>query len=172
MKKIILIAIISIFSGASYVQAQNAHTEHHHDDKNSVSHLLSVYYDIKDALVNGNSAQASARAVSFNETLKSVDKKTLSTKENEAFAVLQPKLANDAIKIAGSKKIEDQRIAFASFSNNMWDLLKSGDHFDEPAYQQYCPMKKTYWISNESDIKNPYYGKQMLTCGKTTETLK
>jgi hypothetical protein len=32
-------------------------------------------------------------------------------------------------------------------------------------------MKKATWLSETNAIKNPYYGKQMLTCGKTTETL-
>jgi len=26
-------------------------------------------------------------------------------------------------------------------------------------------MKKEYWISADSTVKNPYYGSQMLTCG-------
>jgi hypothetical protein len=29
-----------------------------------------------------------------------------------------------------------------------------------------------YWLSSEAVIKNPYYGKAMLTCGKVTETIK
>ncbi|MAQ74933.1 MAG: hypothetical protein CL613_01215 [Aquimarina sp.] len=31
-------------------------------------------------------------------------------------------------------------------------------------------MKKAYWLSKEKDIKNPYYGSSMLTCGKVAET--
>jgi len=42
---------------------------------------------------------------------------------------------------------------------------------DAPLYQQYCPMKKSYWLSKDAAIKNPYYGKQMLTCGKVSDTL-
>lgn len=174
MKKIIIAALISMFAGTAFAQIQNTDTKTQHEQaiKNPANQLLDTYYDIKDALINGNSSQASAKAVSFNEALKKVDVKTLSAKGKEAFAALQPKLVNDVQKIAGSKKSEDQRTVFASFSNNMWDLLKAQDHFDQPVYQQYCPMKKSYWISKESNIKNPYYGKQMLTCGKTTETLK
>jgi hypothetical protein len=33
-------------------------------------------------------------------------------------------------------------------------------------------MKKMYWLSSEAAIKNPYYGKMMLTCGSVTETIK
>jgi len=43
-------------------------------------------------------------------------------------------------------------------------------------YYQFCPMaidnKGAYWLSEESDIKNPYFGDAMLTCGETKETLK
>jgi hypothetical protein len=31
--------------------------------------------------------------------------------------------------------------------------------------------KGAFWISKEKGVKNPYYGKSMLTCGKVTETL-
>jgi hypothetical protein len=33
-------------------------------------------------------------------------------------------------------------------------------------------MAKKSWISESSTIKNPYFGKKMLTCGVTKETLK
>ena len=28
------------------------------------------------------------------------------------------------------------------------------------------------WVSKEADIKNPFFGSQMLGCGKTVETIK
>ena len=28
-----------------------------------------------------------------------------------------------------------------------------------------CPMKQKPWLQEGSDIKNPYYGSSMLTCG-------
>jgi hypothetical protein len=36
----------------------------------------------------------------------------------------------------------------------------------------YNDGKGANWLSKESTIKNPYYGSQMLTCGKTVETIK
>lgn len=32
--------------------------------------------------------------------------------------------------------------------------------------------KSANWLSKENPIKNPYYDSQMLTCGKTVETIK
>ncbi len=28
-----------------------------------------------------------------------------------------------------------------------------------------------YWLSKTSDIKNPYYGKKMLTCGEVKDSI-
>jgi len=38
-------------------------------------------------------------------------------------------------------------------------------------YRTYCPMKKSYWLSEAAAIKNPYYGSEMLTCGEVKQTL-
>ncbi len=43
---------------------------------------------------------------------------------------------------------------------------------EEPLYLDYCPMKKSSWLSNDKAIKNPYFGSSMLTCGSVKETLK
>jgi Cu(I)/Ag(I) efflux system membrane fusion protein len=28
-----------------------------------------------------------------------------------------------------------------------------------------------FWLSQEADIKNPYFGKEMLECGETVDSL-
>jgi len=35
-------------------------------------------------------------------------------------------------------------------------------------YEQFCPMYDggTAWLSTKEEIRNPYYGSQMLKCGK------
>ena len=62
-----------------------------------------------------------------------------------------------------------------SLSENMHDLMKSAK-LDIPVYYQHCPMyndgKGANWLSTENGVKNPYYGSQMLNCGKTIETIK
>ena len=41
-----------------------------------------------------------------------------------------------------------------------------------PVYVQYCPMAKGQWLSDEKEIKNPYYGNSMLTCGSVKSEIK
>ena len=73
-------------------------------------------------------------------------------------------------------KIDHQREHFMSLSNNLTTVVKTLKINEETAYSQFCPMandgKGAYWLSKEDKVKNPYYGKKMLTCGSVKETLK
>ncbi len=120
---------------------------------------LSNYLAVKNALVSSDSKAAARAAVIFQQGLK----------EDQNFAQKNDLLkATDLISQAGS--IDKQRAAFNDLSKIIWKVLKSSDKAGEPVYYQYCPMKKAYWLSKEKEIKNPYYGAAMLTCGSVVET--
>ncbi len=137
-----------------------------------LSRLLSQYYGIKNALVGSDANAAAIQAGEFLKTINSVDMKTLSEAGMKAFMSVQERLAFDAKHISETKEIAHQRDHFKSFSDNFYKLAKAVKLSDQPIYQSYCPMKKAYWLSSETAIKNPYYGNQMLTCGKVSDTIK
>lgn len=132
--------------------------------KTDPSQLLTIYYDIKDALVSGNANIASAKAEDFVKTLNSLDMNAFKEASREA-------LFKEGTVISNSKDLKEQRVIFAPFSDNMIALAKTVKLSTEPVYQQYCPMKKASWLSNQQKIKNPYYGSAMLTCGSVKATL-
>jgi hypothetical protein len=138
----------------------------------SLSQLLSLYYDVKNALVSSDASVAAAKAGEFVKTINGIDMNTLSPEEHNAFMPLHEKLTADAAAIAKTTNISAQREKFKTFSGNIYTLAKAVKLSDAPVYQEYCPMQKSYWLSSEAAIKNPYYGKQMLTCGKVTDTLQ
>ena len=80
-------------------------------------------------------------------------------------------LTADAKNISEIQDIKKQSELFKSLSKNTYELTKFSK-FTEPVYYQYCPMQDANWLSKENTIKNPYYGSQMLSCGKTVETFK
>jgi len=75
-----------------------------------------------------------------------------------------------------SDDIEKQRREFARFNLAFYKSLKMFGLDNETAYYQYCPManrdKGAYWLSEIKEIRNPYFGEDMLGCGETRETLK
>lgn len=134
--------------------------------------LLTSYYEVKNALVNSDADAASLKAKELLNAIKKVDDKTLKDNEKKSFEMLKDKLILDAEHISESKDIERQREYFSSLSTTIYSLAKSARLSDSPIYKEYCPMKKMFWLSNEESIKNPYYGKKMLSCGKVTDTIK
>jgi Cu(I)/Ag(I) efflux system membrane fusion protein len=143
--------------------------------------LMSVvekYYALKNALVATKADNADAAAT---ELATITDSFRSHIQKDNFAAALKPYL--DSIitqsKIAASFKdetCEKQRIAFGPLSSAMFGLLKAADLKNAHVYQEYCPMafneKGAHWLSDDSDIKNPYFGKKMLECGEVTEVLK
>ncbi|TDO23271.1 DUF3347 domain-containing protein [Pedobacter duraquae] len=152
MKKISLIIAIAAIAFTSSVFAQaTAFT------------TLSSYYQMKDALVAGNTTQAAEAAGTL---VKSVNAEAKLSDAEKAT------LVKNAGLIAKTKDLKVQRESFAPLSNQVIDLVKKKAIAADVAYVQYCPMKKASWLSTETAIKNPYYGNAMLTCGSVQETLK
>ena len=173
MKKIFLIVALITTSFFQNSFAQLVPTVREDSTKTILlSQLLNSYYGIKNALVSSDAKTAATNAGGLLSAINSVNMKALSEADMNVFMPLQEKLAFDAKHISETKEIGHQREHFSSLSNNIYKLAKDAKLSTEPVYQQYCPMKKMYWLSSEAAIKNPYYGKAMLTCGKVTDTLK
>lgn len=156
MKKIFLVVAILTTSITQKNFAQDSATQ------SQTPQLLSLYYNIKDALVAGNANTAASNAEAFVKATSGVDFKSQSN---------VTKLVKDATAISQSNDLKEQRFHFAGLSTNLFAVAKSVKLTDEPIYEAFCPMKKAYWLSNSRTIKNPYFGSAMLTCGKVVETL-
>jgi hypothetical protein len=164
MKKIFLLVAFIATAFTQQLFAQDAKAS-------SLSQLLASYYEIKNALINSDSQDAAAKAGDFLKIVNAVDMKSLPPSDMAVFMSFQDKLAYDARHISESSDIGHQREHFANFSSNFFKLAKAVKLTGQAVYYDYCPMKKSYWLSADAAIKNPYFGKQMLTCGKVTKTL-
>ncbi len=158
MKKILFIVAIFAIAFLQNIFAQDSTSQ------SQLSQLLTSYYNIKDALVAGNANTASTSAELFLKTANGIDYKLVSEGNINV-------LVKDAGKISTTKDIKQQREIFASLSANMFALAKGVKLTTKPIYEVYCPMKKSYWLSSDKAIKNPYFGSAMLTCGSVKETL-
>ncbi|WP_158796157.1 DUF3347 domain-containing protein [Pedobacter sp. L105] len=136
-----------------------------------LSALLNSYFDVKNALVNSDGIAAAAKSKELLATIEAVDVKNLSTDDAKVFLPLKEKLSVSAKAIAGAKDIAAQRSSFANLSTDFYALTKNVKISSTPVYYAYCPMTKNYWLSNDQVIKNPYFGKQMLSCGTVKDTL-
>lgn len=144
-------------------------------DADPLKPVLDAYYAVKDALVSSDGNATSAKATSLVKALKTVKMDELGSEQHMVWMKVMKDLNFDAEHIEETKDLSHQRDHFSSLSENMYKLIKSAKPA-QAVYYQHCPMAKegkgANWLSQVSEIKNPYYGAQMLNCGKTTETLK
>jgi len=158
------------------------HANHQHDEMNNgaqetnqLAPVFDNYFLLKDALVKTDGNAASATAKDLQTAINAVKMDKLSMNVHTVWMKILNDLKEDAEHINGTKDIAHQRDHFMSLSKNMYELIKVAKP-SETVYYQFCPMandgKGANWLSKESGVKNPYYGSQMLTCGKTVETIK
>ena len=119
------------------------------------------YIQLKDALVASNKEEAKKHALDLQAALQST--KGLAS------------VGEEAGKVAAASDLEAQRLAFSSLSNAMATWVKSGLLSEGTLYLEFCPMANksvgAFWLSNDKDIKNPYFGDKMLKCGSVKEVI-
>ena len=76
------------------------------------------------------------------------------------------KIDTAAVQLASASEIEDARTKFATLSEAVDDYM-TGLHLKAPEGVRvaFCPMVQKPWLQKGEAIENPYYGKEMLTCG-------
>ncbi len=144
--------------------------------QNQLKQVFDDYILLKDALVNDDAKGAQQAGKQINQSLKKVDMKLLSDeKAHNHWMTIQKELKTSANSIENDSDIATQRAHFKHLSAHM---ISSVQLFgvNENVYIQFCPMadnnKGAYWISLEKEVRNPYYGAAMLTCGEVNATLK
>ena len=144
-------------------------------DPNPLSEVYDSYFAVKDALVRTDGASASTSSKTLFTEINNVKMDKLSMDVHMAWMKVFENLKEDAEHIADIKDIGRQRDHFISLSKNIYEVMKISKQ-ETPTYYQFCPMandgKGANWLSKENEIKNPYYGSQMLNCGNTVETIK
>jgi hypothetical protein len=156
-RSIFVALLLTVITIGAKAQATNA----------AINNVVTAYLDVKNALAADNGANAEAKAKVLTAQIAATQLKDQATWKKYA-----DKLSFDARHISETKKIDHQREHFASLSKNLLEVLKALKANTQALYVQYCPMKKSSWLSDISAIENPYYGKEMLDCGSLKETLK
>lgn len=126
----------------------------------STTKIFNAYLALKDALVATDGEKVSTEA-----------KKLEALLINDAFTTIKA----DVQKIAESTDPAIQRESFVSLSDQMTELAKKSELTSGNLFIQRCPMangnKGANWLSLSEEIRNPYFGDQMLKCGSVTEKI-
>ena len=142
----------------------------------SMREMVTQYLQIKNALANDNGKDAASAGNAFVESMGKMDKNSLSADKKKTWE----NLSDDAKEMAehigkNADKLEHQREHFDMLSKDMYDMVKAFGG-GQTLYHDFCPMyndkKGATWLSETKEIKNPYLGKKMPTCGSVKEEIK
>ncbi|EGV43398.1 DUF3347 domain-containing protein [Bizionia argentinensis JUB59] len=133
--------------------------------------VLADYMALKGALVATDEAAAAKAGRKIETSLKGFDVSNYTSDQQKELK----DIIDDAIEHAehiGKSEMDHQREHFKILSKDMIDMVAITGT-DNTLYQQYCPMydKGSAWLSMSKDIKNPYYGSKMMTCGKVQKEI-
>ncbi|WP_231459457.1 MULTISPECIES: DUF3347 domain-containing protein [unclassified Pedobacter] len=124
--------------------------------------IFAHYVQLKDAFVKSDAAEAQKSAVELEKSLAAYEGCETT--------------ASIAKKIAETKNLVVQRKDFTALSMDLIAFIKSTPIKSGKIYVQHCPMANKGdggdWLSTEKEIKNPYYGNEMLECGRVTDEIK
>ena len=166
MKSIKLLMATAVILFATIANAQS---------NTNIKKVLDAYIQLKDALVKSDGTSSSSASKTLLTSIQEVNMSELNTETHTQWMKVVNDLKEDAEHISDTKEITHQRDHFMSLSKNLYAVIKVSKS-ETPIYYQFCPMankgKGANWLSLENKIKNPYYGNQMLTCGKVVETIQ
>ena len=133
--------------------------------------ILTDYFKLKDALVADDNAKAKELGASLATTLGKLNiSEYTDTQQSDLKDIVE-----DAVEHAehiSESDIAHQREHFKVLSKDVTDMVAITGT-ENTLYQQFCPMYDggSAWLSTSKDVKNPYYGSKMLTCGKVQKEI-
>jgi hypothetical protein len=142
----------------------------------SLNPVMDGYLQLKNALTADNSKDAAKAGAAIVAALDKVDTSAMTVEQKSKFNGLAGDIREHAHHIAdNSDKIDHQRMHFNMLSEDTYEVAKTFGG-GRKLYLAHCPMaqdgKGANWLSEFKEIKNPYFGDQMLECGEVKEELK
>ena len=116
--------------------------------KSALDHYLSIQADLAKDSIQGLDAEANVIA------------KLAGGDEMKA-----PEIAKEAETLAQARDLATAREAFKPLSASLIKYL-AGHKISGSYHEAYCPMVNASWLQTGLNVRNPYLGSQMLTCGE------
>lgn len=133
--------------------------------------IIPAYLELKDALVESDGKRTATAAKTILKKLKKLDFSDLGSMEKAHLGKSIEMLA----AISANENLENQRAHFFILNENLVAIVSNFKTLKNTLYIQKCPMansnKGAVWLSVEEEIRNPYYGDAMLTCGSVIEVI-
>jgi len=144
--------------------------------KKQLQDVYNAYINMKNAFVASDAEKVQAEAGKVKSDLDAVDMELLKGDLHMKWMSSLNIMESEISKISDTSDLSEQRVAFAKFNDAFYNSLELFGIHDGVVYYQYCPMANgnegAYWLSEIDEIRNPYFGDEMLSCGENRDTLE
>ena len=143
--------------------------------KKQLQDVFDAYIPMKNAFVASDAEEIQKRAQLVRDNLQAVDMELLKGDAHMKWMGFLEVMNPEISAIGNAADLSKQRIAFAKFNDAFYGALETFGLQHGTVYYQYCPMaiesKGAYWLSEIEEIRNPYFGDEMISCGETRDSL-
>lgn len=143
--------------------------------KTSIDAVADGYFKIQHALSSDNLTDARKGNTLLLKKLSVVDMKLLKGEAHLEWMKQEKVIAEAAKALANTGDIEAARQQLEVMTAPMTELIKAFGSGKSGVWLYHCPMafdnKGAYWLQNNPDTRNPYFGDAMLTCKDSVEPL-
>ena len=137
--------------------------------KKALESIINDYVVLQTALASDDFNKAQKQIINLQKTIPNVNMELFTGESHEIWMEFQSKIVNNLNKLEKEKDIEKIRKSFLNLSVTYVAIIETFGPFSKKIYLINCPManndKGGNWLSFSKEVKNPYYGKSMLTCG-------
>ena len=141
--------------------------------KGNLQQLLNHYYNLKNTFVAEDLEEIRKACSPLMGLIHDIDINELNNDELMEWSKEAETMLFLLEDIANVESIEEKRLNFGDLSESVLMLIKSFGIKEGKVFVQFCPMafnnNGAKWLSTKSAIQNPFFGDEMLECGKIEE---
>ena len=134
------------------------------------------YLRLKDAFVGSDISAVKLETKRVLESLTNVDMKLVDAAPHMEWMDQSGQMGRYLAGMTAATDIARQRLLFSDLNKVLYRSVKTFGLTGVTTYYQYCPMANggvgAYWFSDSEEIRNPYFGDEMLTCGEVKEVIE
>ena len=143
--------------------------------KKELAQLYISYFAIQQALAKDDFADARVNAEKLTGLLESIHNHDMSPDALKQWRRLKQLIATAAVGIHETKDVTVGREQFEILSKSVYNLIQHFGTAGKTIFRFHCPMafnnKGAYWLQDNPDILNSYFGDVMLKCGEQVEEI-
>jgi Cu(I)/Ag(I) efflux system membrane fusion protein len=138
--------------------------------------VVEKYLLLHEALASDDKDRAIRAAGEVQQALNAVEMSLLSSNAHKVWMASSDKMKSALDKIKEAEKIEPMRVGFEGLSNELIAVVEQfGVYQNKILYKINCPMafndKGADWLQTDGNIRNPYFGASMYTCGQVMKVI-